>query len=74
MQPFAPPTELKFRAEATKRPLQDFYDDRNIDGLMEAALLRNELWHQQAAIARWMAHEAAENLNEAYALLSSQNP
>lgn len=74
MQPFVPSTELKFREEATKRLLQDFYDDRNLDGLMEAALLLNELWHQQAAIAQWMAHEAAENLNDAYVLLSSQNP
>ena len=74
MQPFVPSTELKFREEATRRMLQEFYDDNNLDGLMEAATLLNELWHQQTAISRWFAHEAADNLNEAYALLSSRNP
>lgn len=66
MQPFVPSTELKFREEATRRTLQELYEDRNLDGLMATALLLNELWHQQTAISRWFAHEAAENLGEAW--------
>lgn len=66
MQPFVPSTELQFREEAMRRMLQDFFDDNDIAGLMDAALLLNQLWHQQSAIARWLAKEAAENLGEAW--------
>jgi hypothetical protein len=33
---------------------------------MAAAELLNTLWHQQSCIAKWLAHEAAENLGEAW--------
>lgn len=66
MQPFAYGQELEFRQEATKRTLQELYEDNDLDSLMDAALLLNQLWHQQTAIARWFAHEAAENLGEAW--------
>lgn len=68
MRPFAATQELQFREEATKRTLQDFYDAKDLDGLMKAAVLLNAMWHQQTAIARWFAHEAAENLSETWAL------
>lgn len=66
MQPFVASTELKFREEATKRTIQELYDDNDLEGLYEVALLLSSLWHQQTAIARWFAQEAAENLGEAW--------
>jgi len=58
--------ELQFRKEAIKRTLQELYEDDDLGGLMDAALLLNTLWHQQAALSKWLAHEAAENLGEAW--------
>ena len=66
MQPFAVSTELQFREESVRRTLQEFFDDDDIGGLLDAALLLNTLWHQQTAIGRWFAQEAAENLGEAW--------
>jgi hypothetical protein len=66
MEPFVVSPELKFREEAIRRTLQELVDDNDLDGLMDAALLLNALWHQQTAIARWFAHEAADNLNDAW--------
>lgn len=66
MQPFDVSTELQFREESVRRTLQELFDDDDLAGLMDAALLLNTLWHQQTAIARWFAQEAAENLGEAW--------
>lgn len=66
MEPFVISQELQFRQEAIKRTLQELHDDEDLDGLMDAALLLNLMWHQQTAIARWFAKEAAENLGEAW--------
>lgn len=66
MQPLDFSTELQFREESVRRTLQEFFDDDDLAGLMDAALLLNTLWHQQTTIARWFAQEAAENLGEAW--------
>jgi hypothetical protein len=68
MTPFAISQELKFREEMTKRTLEELFELQDWDQLMNAALLLNSMWHQQTAIARWFAHEAAENLSEAWAM------
>jgi hypothetical protein len=66
VQPFVVGQELQFRQEATKRTLLDLSESQDYEGLLNAAILLNELWHQQTAIARWFAQEAAENLSEAW--------
>lgn len=66
MQPFVVGQELEFRQEATRRTLLDLFEAGDYEGLLNTALLLNTLWHQQTAIARWFAHEAAENLGEAW--------
>lgn len=66
MQPFVVDQELQFRQEATKRTLLDLFEAGDHEGLLNTAMLLNSLWHQQTAIARWFAHEAAENLGEAW--------
>jgi predicted alpha/beta-fold hydrolase len=66
MQPFVVGQELQFRQEATKRTLLDLFEAGDHEGLLNAAMLLNSLWHQQTAIARWFAKEAADNLGEAW--------
>lgn len=66
MQPFVIGQELQFRQEATKRTLLDLFESEDYEGLLNAAVFLNDLWHQQTAIARWFAQEAAENLGEAW--------
>jgi len=66
VQPFVIGQELQFRQEATKRTLLDLFESEDYEGLLNAAVLLNDLWHQQTAIARWFAQEAAENLGEAW--------
>ena len=61
--------EFEFRQEQIKRLLQEFHEEGAIDSLLEAGLLLNVLWHHQAATSRWLAHEAAENLGEAWQTL-----
>ena len=67
MQPLTESLELQLREEKAIRCLRELYEDKDLDGLMDAALLLNKLWHQQTTIARWFAHEAADNLGEAWA-------
>ena len=62
------PVEFQFREESTQRMLLELFQDEDWEGLMAAAELLNTLWHQQASISRWLAHEAAENLGEAWEL------
>ena len=52
MQPFVVGQELEFRQEATKRTLLDLFESEDYEGLFNAAMLLNSLWHQQTAIAR----------------------
>lgn len=66
MEPFDVSPELRFREESIKRVLQEFHKNGNVDGLMDAAAMLNQLWHQQIAIARWFADEAQNNLGEAW--------
>jgi len=73
MQPLAQSLELELREEAAVRCLRELYEDRDLDGLLDAALLLNQLWHQQTMIARWFAHEAADNLGEAWAATRQQD-
>lgn len=66
MEPFTVSAELKFREEAMKRTLQEYLDNNDVEGLMTAALLLNQLWHQQSAISAWLAREASLNLAQAW--------
>jgi len=66
VQPFVVGQELEFRQEATKRTLLDLFESEDYEGLFNTAMLLNTLWHQQTVIARWFAHEASENLGEAW--------
>ena len=69
MREFVADQTLAFREETTRRMLHEFYEAGDIASLLDASLLLNTLWHHQAAISKWLAHEAAENLGEAWQAL-----
>lgn len=60
------PMELALRQETTQRMLLDLYEQQDWKGLLAAAELLNTAWHQQQAISKWLAKEAADNLAEAW--------
>ena len=60
------PMELALRQETMQRMLLDLYEEQDWKGLLAAAELMNAAWHQQAAISKWLAKEAADNLGEAW--------
>lgn len=66
--------ELRFRQESIRRAITEFYEKGEYEALVDAADLLNVLWHQQCAIARWLAHEAAENLGEAWQASRHHDP
>lgn len=66
MEPLVVSEELEFRQEATKRTLLQLFEAQDFEGLLGTAMMLNTLWHQQTVIAQWFAHEAAENLGEAW--------
>ena len=60
------PLEISLRQETTQRLLQELYEGKDWDGLLAAAEILNAAWHQQSAICKWLAKEAADNLGEAW--------
>ena len=60
------PLEIKLRQETTQRLLLDLYEDEDWKGLLAAAEILNQAWNQQAAISKWLARKAADNLGEAW--------
>lgn len=66
MNPVEQPLEYQLRQEARQRELLDLYTNENWDGLLAAAELLNVALSQQLTINKWLAHEAADNLGEAW--------
>lgn len=58
--------EAKLAQEARQREIESLHREGDLDGLMAAAAVLNAAFSQQQTINRWLAHEAAENLGEAW--------
>jgi hypothetical protein len=65
MRPFEISPEAELRRESVQRTLLELYEDEDWQSLLAHAELLNHLWCQQREISRWLAAEAAENLNAA---------
>ena len=74
MRPLEQPPELELRRESVHRCLLEMYDDQDWQSLLAHAELLNELWIQQCTISRWLAHEAAENLELAVTQAAASSP
>lgn len=65
MNPVELPLELSLRKEARHRELLDMHSNKDWDSLLAAAELLNEALFTQQVTARWLAKEAADNLEQA---------
>ena len=60
-----PSLELALKKEARHRELLDMHEKKDWQSLLGAAKLLNEALYNQQVIAKWLAKEAAANLEEA---------
>lgn len=65
MRPFEISPEAELRRESVQRTLLELFEQEDWNSLLAHAELLNQLWCQQREISRWLAAEAAENLNVA---------
>lgn len=63
MHPIEQSLEHKLAENAHDRSLRKCYEEEDWNGLLEAALLLNTLYHQERTKARWAIREAANNLS-----------
>lgn len=64
MRPIEQSLEHKLTENAQDRWLRKRYEEQDWNGLLEAALLLNVLYHQERTKATWAIREAADNLSE----------
>jgi hypothetical protein len=68
MNPLEQPVEQQLSQNARDRWLRDRYDAKDWNGLFEAALLLNTLYHMERTKSHWALREAASNLSNIYGL------
>jgi hypothetical protein len=68
MNPIEQPVEQSLSQNARDRWLRDRYDAKDWNGLYEAAVLLNELYHMERTKSNWAIREAASNLSSIYGL------
>lgn len=68
MNPLEQPVEQQLSQNSRDRWLQDRYNAKDWGGLLEAALLLNELYHMERTASHWAIREAASNLSSIYGL------
>lgn len=66
MNPVEQPLEQRLAEEARQRELLDMYEREDWKALLAAAETLNTAYSQQLAMTRWLAHEAADSLGEAW--------
>ena len=68
MNPIKQPVEQSLSQNARDRWLRDRYDAKDWNGLFEAAVLLNTLYHMERTKSHWAIREAASNLSSVYGL------
>ena len=68
MQPIEQSIEQKLTQNARDRWLRDRYEAKDWNGLFEAALLLNTLYHMERTKSHWAITEAVSNLSDTYGL------
>jgi hypothetical protein len=68
MQPIEQAIEQKLTQNARDRWLRDRYEAKDWNGLFEAALLLNTLYHMERTKSHWAITEAVSNLSGIYGL------
>ena len=68
MNPIEQPVEQSLSQNARNRWLRDRYDAKDWNGLYEAAVMLNTLYHMERTKSHWAIREAASNLSSMYGL------
>lgn len=68
MNPIKQPVEQSLSQNARDRWLRDRYDAKDWNGLYEAAVMLNTLYHMERTKSHWAIREAASNLSSIYGL------
>jgi hypothetical protein len=68
MNPIEQPVEQSLSQNARDRWLRDRYDAKDWNGLYEAAVMLNTLYHMERTKSHWAIREAVSNLSSIYGL------
>jgi hypothetical protein len=68
MNPIKQPVEQSLSQNARDRWLRDRYDAKDWNGLYEAAVMLNTLYHMERTKSHWAIREAVSNLSSIYGL------
>jgi hypothetical protein len=68
MNPIKQPVEQSLSQNARDRWLRDRYDAKDWNGLYEAAVMLNTLYHMERTKSHWAIREAVSNLSSLYGL------
>jgi hypothetical protein len=68
MNPIEQPVEQSLSQNARDRWLRERYDAKDWNGLYEAAVMLNTLYHMERTKSHWAIREAASNLSSMYGL------
>ena len=68
MNPIKQPVEQSLSQNARDRWLRDRYDAKDWNGLYEAAVMLNTLYHMERTKSHWALREAVSNLSSIYGL------
>ena len=65
--------ELELSEERVQRTLLELYQDEDWSGLLATAELLNTAWHHEVMVTRWLAKEAADNLDRKWQTATSNS-
>ena len=68
MNPIEQPVEQSLSQNARDRWLRERYDAKDWNGLYEAAVMLNTLYHMERTKSHWAIREAVSNLSSNYGL------
>ena len=68
MNPIKQPVEQSLSQNARDRWLRERYDAKDWNGLYEAAVMLNTLYHMERTKSHWAIREAVSNLYSMYGL------
>ena len=71
MNPIKQSLELELSEERVQRTLLELYQDEDWSGLLATAELLNAAWHHEVMVTRWLAREAADNLDRKWQTATS---
>lgn len=71
MNPIEQSLELELSEERVQRTLLELYQDEDWSGLLATAELLNTAWHHEVMVTRWLAKEAADNLDRKWQTATS---